>query len=482
MKRPRILVLHNEPTLPADHPDADAEYDILDTADAVVRHLQEAGLAAGRFGFVDDARALIQGVSAFEPDAIFNLYEGTAAWGNSEAYAAGVLDLLRVPYTGSPPAVLLLARSKPLTKHLLAGAGLSTAPFVVLDGTAAVPSNPLTWPVIVKPAHEDASVGIDQSSVVTTQEALIDRVAYLRRHYGPGVLIEQFIRGREFHVPVWDRGDGPRVLPFTEIFFLGQNDPDPIWPIVSFDAKWKPDSRDYKSTPAKNPADVDDELFRRVADLAVRAFELTGCRDYARIDFRVDEQGTPYILEVNPNPCISPLAGIAEALTSSKISFGEFVIDLVKSALRRGPTSSLAEFESAASIPTAASAAPSKPDWEILKAGDSRFVVKDPAGEIGVIESNAIADASRGYRLVVLHVAETHRRRGIATLLLATLEAHLKAQNSRFLIAETTSHAKFSALRQFLAVRGFKPAGEIPDYEPDGASRLNFIHPFAPNT
>ena len=125
--QPRILVLYNEPTLPPDHPDADSEHDILYTADTIARILQQAGVVVERLGITDNPAALIAGVKASAPDAIFNLYEGLAQWGNTEAYVSGLLELLRVPFTGSPTQPLLMCRSKPLTKQLLAGAGLPWA-------------------------------------------------------------------------------------------------------------------------------------------------------------------------------------------------------------------------------------------------------------------------------------------------------------------------------------------------------------------
>jgi len=343
MSHPRVLVLYNEPTLPADHPDADSEHDIVDTADCMVKIVEAAGLPVARFGFTDDPHALMHGLGQHAPDVVFNLYEGTAAWGNTEAFVTGILEMLRIPFTGSATQALILARSKSLTKQLLLGANLPTAKFVAIDGVEPVPLNPLGWPVIVKPGREDASVGIDQSSVVTTQEQLEARVAHLRRTYGPAVLFEQFLLGREFHVAVWEQDGTARALPFSEIFFHETDGPDALWPIVSFDAKWKENSRDYKATPVVNPAVVEPTLERRVSETALQAFRLLSCRDYARIDFRVVDS-VPYILEVNPNPCISPLAGVAEALSSAGVPFAAFALDLIRSALRRGPKPALADF------------------------------------------------------------------------------------------------------------------------------------------
>jgi D-alanine-D-alanine ligase len=196
-----------------------------------------------------------------------------------------------------------------------------------------VPENALGWPVIVKPADQDASVGLDQGSVVTDHEKLSERVAYLLETYGGSVLVEQFIRGREFNVGVVEAPE-LRVLPVSEILFT---DPSPdFWPIVTYDGKWKPGSRDYESTPPKYPADVAPRLRLKLERLATAAFRLLACRDYARVDFRVSATGKPYILEVNPNPDFSPTAGLAGGLMSAGLTHAGFTVDLVRRALARG--------------------------------------------------------------------------------------------------------------------------------------------------
>jgi D-alanine-D-alanine ligase len=327
----RILVLHNQPVLSRDHPDADSEHEILETADVVCGHLRGAGHDVSRLGVGRDAGILLQGIRRQRPDVVFNLFEGLADQTETEAYAAGLLEWLGIPYTGCPFSTLAIARNKALTKCLLQGAGLPTPGFFVVEEMPVPPSD-LEWPVIVKPANQDASVGLDQGSVVTDQDRLDARVASLLETYGPPVLVEQFIRGREFNLGLIEAPD-LRVLPPSEILFT-ETDPD-YWPIVTYDAKWKPESRDYKATPPRYPAAVTPRLSEKLGELAKRAFHLLGCRDYARVDFRV-RNGKPYILEVNPNPCFAPSAGMAGGLGSAGISHADFTLQLVRSALERG--------------------------------------------------------------------------------------------------------------------------------------------------
>jgi D-alanine-D-alanine ligase len=331
MSNQRVLVLYNEPVLPANHPDAASEHEILSTVEFVSKTLVHAGFEVGCLGVCKDPSVLWTALQEQRPDAVFNLFEGTADHGHTEAYVAGLLEWQGVPFTGSPFQTLSLARSKHLTKHLFQGARLPTPEFFIVDDLPMADC-PLQWPVIVKPALEDASIGLDQGSVVTDPHRLQQRVAHLLREYGPPVLVEEFIRGRELNVAVIETPD-LRTLPISEVLFV---DKDPAyWPIVTYDAKWKPGSRDYEATPPQYPAEVTPKLADRLASLARRAFRLLGCRDYARADFRVRRSGKPYLLEVNPNPDFSPSAGLAGGLVSAGLSHAEFTVDLVRLALAR---------------------------------------------------------------------------------------------------------------------------------------------------
>ncbi len=327
----RVVILFNEPILPLDHPDADSEHEIHYTVDCVHQELVEAGYDVQKLGVCRDPGVLLAGMKRLQPDVVFNLFEGLADFGNTESFAAGILEWLGVPYTGSPYQTLCMARSKHVAKHLLQGAGLPTAPFFVVE-ELPVPPCPIEWPVIVKPATQDASVGVDQGSVVTDQMRLSERVAYLLETYGPPVLVEQFVRGRELNVGLIEAPD-LRVLPISEILFTDA-DPD-FWPIVTYDAKWKPGTRDYESTPPLYPAVVTPRLKEKLESLAKQAFRLLDCRDYARVDFRVRPGNRPFILEVNPNPDYSPLAGLSGGLGSAGLTHPQFTVELVQRALAR---------------------------------------------------------------------------------------------------------------------------------------------------
>ena len=331
----RLLLLYNEPVLPVGHPEAESELEIIETIDIVQRILTGAGFSVGRLGVGNDLHTLIDGLHDEQPDAVFNLFEGLADRPFTEDVVAGVLEWLGIQFTGCPAMALSMARDKQRAKFLMAGAGLPTAPFFTVH-RAPAPKCPLPWPVIVKPACHDASVGIDQASVVTNQRQMEKRVAYVLDRWGPA-LVEQFVNGREFLVSMIEvggaaRGKDPLVaLPLAEIGFTN---PD-VWPIYSYAAKWAPTSPEFKTSPLTVTVDISDDWRERIVDLSRRAYRLLGCRDYARVDLRVTPDGQPFILEVNPNPYINSIM-LIDGLAAVKCRHSQFVCEVARAALSRG--------------------------------------------------------------------------------------------------------------------------------------------------
>jgi D-alanine-D-alanine ligase len=332
MAAPLVLVLYNEPLLPENHPDADSEHSIVEIAQKMAETLQaEGNYRTSLFGLKQDPTTLWTELKKRKPDVVFNLFEGNLSDTETESYVAGLLHWKGIPFTGSPLQALTLARSKHTTKLLLRGAGLPTADFMVIDGPT-IPECDLEWPVIVKPAKQDASVGMDQDSVCTNQFQLEQRVQYILDTYGAPALVEEFIQGREFNVALLELPD-LQNLPPAEIVF-----PQPsegYWPILTYSGKWTPGTDDYEKTPPVYPADITPAMARKLGRIAQKAYRVLGCRDYARVDFRVNEQGKPFILEINPNPEISAHAGFAGCLGSANIPHKDFILRLIAQALSR---------------------------------------------------------------------------------------------------------------------------------------------------
>ncbi len=332
--KPRIAVLYNAPVLPPDHPDHASEAGVVAAARAVAAELKARGWKAWRIAARAPIARLVRSLSRQRPDVVFNLIEGFGGHSGGEAHITALLDLMGLAYTGCPPEAQGLCRHKGRTKALLAGFGLPTAPFALIGKDDPLPLALLQrGPAFVKPASEDASLGIDQRSVVHDSDALANQVHRTLRSHGPLVLVEAYLPGREFNVGVVAHST-PVPLPIAEVVY----DPRPgAWPILTYEAKWASGSIDDRSSPVRCPARIEPSLNERLAALAVAAFRVTGCRDYARVDFRLDEQGEPMVLEVNPNPDIDPSAGLARALRESGRGYGETLDALARQALERGP-------------------------------------------------------------------------------------------------------------------------------------------------
>ncbi len=269
-------------------------------------------------------------VREINPDALINLCEGYYGRPQWESNVAGIFELLGLSFTGNAAKTLAFCQDKFKAKAVLRAAGLPTAPAqLMLTGDEPLE---LRFPVIVKPNSEDASLGIYPDSVVKDEEALRRQVRRCLDSYRQPVLVEAFIDGREFNVSVMENG-APKALPVSEIDFSAM--PKEMPKILGYEAKWFEDNPLYQKTPPVCPAAIDDDLRDKLQGLAVAAFRTMGCRDYARVDFRMDAKGRPFVLEVNPNPDISTNAGYARALKAAGIEYAAFWGVMVKNAVER---------------------------------------------------------------------------------------------------------------------------------------------------
>ncbi len=336
MSAPSVLLLYNEPVLPADHPDAGSEHDILDTVADAFKILKAAGFETTKLGINYDPQPLLDLLKKKRPDAVFNLFEGIATQTGTEVSAAALLEWLNVPFTGCPSSALALGRDKVRAKYILSAAGIPTPDYAVVDALP-VPRWRRPWPAIVKPAYQDASVGIDQSSVVTSQKQLDERVKFVLATYGPPVLVERFVTGREFHVNMIEHRDAPgappQVLPLCEIAF--KNEVPGRWPVYTFTAKWNENSDEYKSSPVRTAVQIPPDDFARLALIAQRAFRTLQCRDYARIDVRMEPDGSFHVLEMNPNPYLNSIA-LVDGLTAVGRSLEWLLVEMTLAAMARG--------------------------------------------------------------------------------------------------------------------------------------------------
>jgi D-alanine-D-alanine ligase len=266
-------------------------------------------------------------------DVLVNLCEGFRGRPQLEANVAAALELLEIPFTGNSSRTLALCQDKYKTKAILNAHGLPTAKARLLTAAEEIDEvKGLRFPLFVKPNAEDASLGIHPDSVVPDPAALRRQVEKCLRTYEQPVLVEEFIDGREFNVAVFDNHE-LQALPVSEIDFSGMPASAPR--ICSYEAKWFEDHEYYTHTVPVCPAKIGEETRAKLQATALAAFRATGCRDYARVDFRMDGAGHLAILEVNPNPDISLNAGYARALKARGLEYRFFWQQLLDNALRR---------------------------------------------------------------------------------------------------------------------------------------------------
>ena len=260
-------------------------------------------------------------------DLVFNLCEGINGHARFEDFVVGTLELTGVPFTGCRTWPTSVCHRKHVANTLLSSAGLPVPAFMVAQANKAGAEFPL--PAIVKPAAEDASVGIDNGSVCTSKRALKKRVAQMLEQFEE-VLVQEYIPGREFNVGFV----GKRMLPIAEIRF--DTLPDGTWPIVSYAAKWIEGSPEDEGTVPICPAELDPDLASRLGQIARTAWEhLSDGEGYGRVDIRLSADGQPYVLEVNPTPDLSSNAGLARMGRAFGWGYDDLVMQIVDEALMR---------------------------------------------------------------------------------------------------------------------------------------------------
>ncbi len=326
----RIIIAFNEPEK-GDGADLDSisEADVVIEAEAVRASAQALGHKAEMLPVSDPADALAHVLKA-KPDIIFNLCEGLNGDAHMEMNMAALWELAGIPFTGNGPLTLGLAQNKILAKRLFEAKGILTPRW--MECRSVPDSCPLRFPVIAKPACEDASLGISADGVATDLEKLRKLVAKLLGKYrGSSVLVEEFVDGREFNVSILGN-DPPKALPVSEIDFglLDKDTPK----ITSYEAKWIEENPLYKKTPSVCPAKIDPAAEARLRETALDVYSSLLGKDYGRVDMRMDSEGAVYVLEYNPNPCISPDAGFAKALAAAGMSYNDFVAAMLASNVK----------------------------------------------------------------------------------------------------------------------------------------------------
>ncbi|MDD4876003.1 MAG: ATP-grasp domain-containing protein [Dehalococcoidales bacterium] len=328
----RIAILYNKP-LPSRYDCAgeeEAVTGVLDAVDAVYKALSELGYNVVKVSLAPPLTRMRKRLSSLKAEVVFNLFEGFCGQPDTEALVPEILSETGIPYTGCGGKTLKLALDKVKVKQMLTAAGIPTPDYQLLT-TGILDMFRLNYPCIVKPSAEDASHGVTKASIVGDFVSLKEQVKLIEKSYDNKVLVEEFLDGQEFNATVMGNVQCV-VLPVSEIVY---NLPAKIPRILTFAAKWKINDIYFQGTKSVCPAQIDINTENHIKKTAMAAFHLLGCQGYARVDMRMDKAGTLNIIEVNPNPDISPGAGSIRQAETASMNYPEFVDKILRLAMER---------------------------------------------------------------------------------------------------------------------------------------------------
>lgn len=324
----RVSIVHNA----VNKHSAPDELDVLDQAEAISSTLEELSHRTTLHACDLDLGILKQTLIHESPDIIFNLVESLEGHGRLINLAPAMFDTLGIPYTGSPSESLLLTSHKVLAKKIMTAAGLPTPPCYRPSRSPRPPGEnqdqgfPMSGRVILKSIWEHASLGMSDQAVreISDKAELDNLLKEWAPKLGGACFAERYIEGREINISLLGAENGPQLLPPAEIRFPDYPPEKPK--IVGYDAKWTEGAFEYTGTPRSYDFERSDEpMLEKLAGLSMQCWRLFGLRGYARVDFRVDSDGAPWILEVNANPCLSPDAGFAAACERAEISYRDMI-------------------------------------------------------------------------------------------------------------------------------------------------------------
>ena len=323
--------LGKEPSSEEDNIDL-SETEFLKNISVIKKLLAKKFKQVSTLGFTGNIPVIMSKLQSYSPDLVFNFVESVEGNSYFESFAAGLFDILGIEYTGNDPSSLSNCLIKSRTKVILESQGITTPAYYLSQYKEKLPKESdfeLNYPVMLKLASEDASIGISEFSVAKDYKAMVERAEYLFKKYKQAVMIEEYIDGREINVAIL----GGKIMPISEIVFDGL--PKGLPKIITYEAKWSPNSVYYKYTVPRCPAKLAPQLKKKIEKLAIDSFNALECRDYARVDIRISKRNVPYVIEVNPNPDISPDSGFVRSAAAFGLSYDKLLYKLAEIALER---------------------------------------------------------------------------------------------------------------------------------------------------
>lgn len=506
------------------------ELDTLLQVQAVGGALAKLGHQVVTVPFSLDLAAARESLRRHAPDLAFNLVEAVEGAGRLIHLAPALLEFLGIPYTGSGSEALFATSNKVLAKQLLRAHAVPTPPWHTLADLAD--DGPLPrGTYIVKSIWEHASVGLDEDSVLEAASRQELREACLERSRGPGgeCFAEAFVDGREFNVALLASEGGPQVLPPSEIVFEDYAPGKPK--VVGYRAKWHEHSFEYTHTPRRFEFPPDDApLLAALADIARRCWRIFGLRGYARVDFRLDASGTPQVLEVNANPCLTPEAGYAATLAQAGIPYEKAITRIAHDAHREArPLTAKPSVEPPSHAALIARVPPPEaapgdaharglsfreqvtdadrhnvrrilestgffyPEEievgiELVEdhlakgtASGYHFLFAERGGEVfGYSCFGPIACTRAAFSLYWIAVHSSHRGKKIGRELLARTEELIARMGGTQVHVETSNREQYRPTRAFYLSNGYQPAATFPDFYAPGDDKAVYVKHLIP--
>ena len=323
------LSLHHENTYSND---IFAEWDTMDTINAVKNALEKYNNVT----MIEANEDAFEKFRAVKPDIVFNIAEGFYGIGR-EAQIPAMLEMLNIPYTGSDPLTLATCLNKARTKEILSYYKIPNAKFRLLESIEGLKDFDLAFPVMIKPVGEGSSKGIYNKNFINSLEELNSVLREYFPKYNQPFIAEEFLNGREFTVAVIGNGEEARIFPIVEINF--DELPEGAPKIYSYEAKWIYDTRENPLKIFTCPAQIDKKLEDEIRKTVLNTYKVLNCRDWSRIDVRLDKNNTPNIIEVNPLPGILPdpedNSCYPKAARSANVPYDEMLNLVLHSAVKR---------------------------------------------------------------------------------------------------------------------------------------------------
>ncbi|MBN2535970.1 MAG: KamA family radical SAM protein [Spirochaetales bacterium] len=329
----RIGLAYNLRKLPGkgERSDKYIEYDEMNTIDAIRQAIMSDNYEVT---LLEADELFIERLKDSEVDFVFNIAEGIHGE-SRESHVPAILEMFNIPYTGSGVLTQAITLNKSRKKEILSYHGIPTPRYQLFKSPNNKLRDDMAFPLIVKPDAEGSSAGITNSSLVHDPESLKKQVAFIFKHYNQNVLVEEFCSGREFTVALL--GNKPLVLPIVEIDFSGL--PPDLNKIDSYEVKWELEKPENNHKPLICPADIKTKLKNQIEKTAKNTFNVLGCRDFCRIDIRLDSNDVPHILDVNALPGLMPDPGSYSRFTyacySYGLSYAQVILCIFYSALKR---------------------------------------------------------------------------------------------------------------------------------------------------